>query len=199
MINLLPLQIRDNILYARRNTKLMHWAIAMLMGIAGVAIVAVVGHFYIDQNTQNIKHQAEQAQAELKELKLEETQKRVESISSSLKLVTQVLSKQILMSELIQQIGAVMPAGTSLSSLSVNKIEGGIDLTVLSKNYQTASQVQLNLQDPNNKIFEKVDILGINCSNATSATNGYPCSGTYRALFAKENPFLFLKPAGAKQ
>lgn len=192
MINLLPLETRDNILYARRNTKMMHWAIAMGIGIVGIIVVAVFGHFYIDQNTKNISRQAEQAQAELKELKLEETQARVEGISSSLKLVTQVLSKQVLLSDLIQQIGAVMPSGAALANLSVNKIEGGIDLTIMSKDYQTASQVQVNLQDPSNKIFDKVDIININC-NGTPGAGGYTCTGTYRASFAKENPFLFLK------
>jgi len=98
------------------------------------------------------------------------------------------------LSELLQQVGAVMPSGSSLSSLTVNKFEGGIDLSVQSKDYQTATQIQVNLQDPNNKIFDKVDIININCG-ASSPGSPYPCTGTYRALFAKENPFMFLKKA----
>lgn len=191
MINLLPPETRENIMYARRNTKLLRWSFALLAGIGGIVAVVLVGYFFINQNTKNINRQVELAHEELKVQKLEETQKRVEDISGSLKLVTQVLSKQILFSELLRQAGSVMPSGSSLGALNINKLQGGIDLQVVAKDYQTATQVQVNLQDPNNKIFEKVDIVAISCGNA-SAQAGYPCTGTYRALFAKNNPFSFL-------
>ena len=191
MINLLPPQTRQDILYARRNTKLLRWSMALLAGIAGIVVVVVFGYFYIDQNTRNIGRQVDQAQAELKEQQLEETKKRVEDLSGSLKLTTQVLSRQILFSELLKQTGAVMPAGSSLSGLSLSKLQGGIDLQAVTKDYQTATQVQLNLQDPRNKIFEKVDIINIACG-ASELDDQYPCNASYRASFAKNNPFLFL-------
>jgi len=196
MINLLPPETREGILFARRNTKLLRWSMALLMGAAGVVVVIVFGLFYIDQNTKNISRQVEIGRQELKDKKLEETQKRVEDLSGSLKLVTQVLSKQILFSDLLQQAGAVMPGGSALAGLNISKVQGGIDLQAVSKDYQTASQIQVNLQDPNNKIFEKVDILGIVCA-PTSTPVVYPCSGSYRAMFTKNNPFLFLKPTAA--
>lgn len=192
MINLLPPETRENILFARRNTKLLRWSMALLMGAAGIVVVNVFGLFYIDQNTQNISQQVDISRQELKDKKLEETQKRVEELSGSLKLVTQVLSRQILFSDLLEQTGAVMPGGSSLAGLNISKVQGGIDLQAAAKDYQTASQVQVNLQDPNNKIFEKVDILGIVCA-PTSVPSVYPCNGSYRAMFTKNNPFLFLK------
>src|SRR5262249_51159234 len=136
----------------------------------------------------NINQQVEQARAELRAQKLDETQQRVEDLSNSLKLVNQVLSKQVLFSELLKQTGAVMPSGATLSNLTVSKLQGGIDLQVVSKDYQTATQVQVNLADKNNKIFDKVDIVSITCSTGAQVT-AYPCSGNYRALFAKDNPF----------
>jgi cell division protein FtsL len=196
MINLLPPDIRQNILYARRNTQLLHWAMALLTGIVGVTAVVAFGYFYIDQNTRNVNSQVAQAHQELQSQKLEETQGRVEDISSSLKLVTQVLSKQILVSELLKQTGAVMPSGSSLAGLSINKLQGGIDLQAVSTDYQTATQVQVNLQDPKNKLFDKVDIINVSCSTQGSA-QGYPCTGSYRARFVKDNPFAFLKTSGA--
>jgi hypothetical protein len=197
MINLLPPQTRDDIMYARRNTRLLHWIFAIVVGMFGMVVVVAFGYFYIHQNIQNVSRQVELSKQELKDQKLDETQKQVEEISNNLKLVQQVLSKQVVFSGLIKQIGSVMPAGTSLSSLTLNKLQGGTDLQVASKSYQAASQVQVNLQDPANKIFEKVDIVTINCNpNSQSA---YACTGTYRALFAKENPFYFLNSAGGVQ
>lgn len=195
MINLLPPETRENIMYARHNTKLLRWSAALAIGIVGIVTVVVFGFFYIDQNTKNINKQVDLAREELKIQKLDETQKRVEELSGSLKLVIQVLSKQILFSELLRQAGAVMPAGSSLASLNISKVSGGIDLQAVTKDYQTASQVQVNLQDQGNKIFEKVDILNIVC-NAQSQTVAYPCTGSYRASFSKNNPFLFLKTGG---
>jgi Tfp pilus assembly protein PilN len=199
MINLLPSQTRENIMYARRNTALLHWTTALMAGIAGIVIVVVFGHIFINENTKNINQQVEQAKAELQDQKLDETQKRVEDLSGSLKLVNQVLSKQILFSELLKQTGAVMPSGATLSSLTVSKLQGGIDLQVVSKDYQTATQVQVNLADKNNKIFDKVDIVSITCSTGAQAITAYPCSGNYRALFAKDNPFSVVKTSGGSR
>jgi hypothetical protein len=192
MINLLPSDFRENIMYARRNTKLLRWSFALLAGISGILLVVAFGYFYIDQNTKNVSKQVSLAQIQLEEQKLEETQKRVEEISNSFKLANQVLSKQILFSELLQQAGTAMPNGASLGSLSITKLSGGIDLQAVAVDYNTATQVQVNLQDPKNKIFEKVDIVGINCSSAVAQAGSYPCTGTYRALFAKQNPFAVL-------
>lgn len=195
MINLLPPETRENIMYARRNTRLRKWAVSMVLALFGVIAVVVFGLFYIDQNTRSISRQVDLSHQQLKIQNLEQTQKRVEDISNSLKLSIQVLSKQILFSDLLQQIGAVMPTGASLSSLSISKVSGGIDLQVIAKDYQSATQVQVNLQDPNNKIFQKVDIVNISCNSIVTATGEqqYPCTGSYRALFNTNNPFLFIK------
>ena len=191
MINLLPPDTHQSMVYARRNTKLLRWSMALVASMAGIAAVVTMGYFYIDQNTHNVSLQVDQARTELQAQKLDETQKRVQDISGSLKLVSQVLSKQILFSELLKQTGSTMPGGSSLAGLSINKLQGGIDLQAVAKDYQTATQVQVNLADPKNKLFDKVDIINIACSG--SGQNAYPCTGSYRARFVKENPFAFLK------
>ncbi len=199
MINLLPSETRQNILYARRNTKLLHWVIGLLVGISGIIMVIAIGHIYISENTKNVNRQVSQLQSELKSQKLDETQKRVEELSGSLKLVNQVLSKQVIFSELIKQTGAVMPSGSSLSNLALTKLQGGLDLQVVSKDYQTATQVQVNLADPRNKIFDKVDIISISCATpgGSNTPSAYPCSGNYRARFAADNPYMILKTTPA--
>ncbi len=206
MINLLPPEVREDLIFARRNTQLLRWVIAMILVIIAIFVVVIVGQLYIDQSSKSYRTQIEQTQNELKVQKLEETQKKVENISGSLKLAIQVLSRQLLFSSILKQIGAAMPEGSVLTGLSITKVEGGIDLTAAARDYSTATQVQLNLQDANNKIFEKADILNVQCAGAeTSSTNQntgqstanpldtlYPCKISIRALFAKNNPFLFI-------
>lgn len=197
MINLLPPEAKQNIAYARHNTKLLRWSLALLVGIAGIGVVVIFGQFYIHQSINAYATQQQRTQDELRLQKLDETQKQVEDISSSLKLMVQVLSREVLFSQLLKQIGAAMPAKSSLTGLQIAKTQGGIDLTAATADYNTATQVQVNLQDPANKIFDKADIVNISCTGGAAADPRYPCTVNIRAQFAKNNPFLFINTTPA--
>src|SRR5882762_7669621 len=102
MINLLPPDVKQTIAYARHNTKLLKWSFALIAGIAGIGVVVVFGLVYINQSINSYAAQVEKGQADLKIQKLDETQAKVEDISGSLNLVVQVLSREILFSQLIK-------------------------------------------------------------------------------------------------
>lgn len=194
MINLLPSNYRQNITYARYNTKLLKWSLSLLGSIAGVAVIVVVGLFYIHQSTISYSAQLAQTKQAVKTQQVAKTQQKIQDISSSLKLVIQVLSREVLFSKLLKQIGSAIPANASLTDLKIGEVKGGIDLTAIASDYNTATQVQVNLQDPANKIFNKADIVSINCSSTNATNSKYPCTVTIRAQFAANNPFLFTSP-----
>ncbi len=196
MINLLPPDVKRNMLYARRNTRLRHWCFVLVFAILGALVIVMFGQVYMDQSIKSYRTQVDSSKEQLKAQKLDETRDKVSDISSSLQLVVQVLSRPVLFSKLIQQIGAAIPPGAAMSDLSIGKIEGGIDLKFIAVNYQTATQVQVNLQDPANKIFDKADIINISCASTGAPDPRYPCTVTIRAQFARDNPFLFV---GTKQ
>lgn len=206
MINLLPPDVKQNITYARRNTKLRKWSISIFATMIGIMLILAVGYIYLRQSIQSFTTQVELANQNLKAQKLEETQAEVQDLTDSLKLVVQVLQRQILFSKLIQQTGAALPGGSVLTNLSINKIQGGLDLQAGATDYQTATQVQLNLQDTKNKIFEKADLINIQCLDPKSAgtqsfSSQYPCTVQVRALFAKNSSFSLINTtpgAGAK-
>lgn len=187
MIDLSPNYHKDTLKYARRNATLLSW----LIGIMTILILATgtlfVGQFYLTTETKRFSDINTNIEQELKDKDLEGTLKTIQNISNNLKLIVQVLSKQIIFSDLIKQIGAVMPENTVLSNIELSKVEGGLDLTAEAKDHNTATQIQLNLADPANKLFDKVDIVSINCA-ATIDLN-YPCKVSLRALFAKNTPF----------
>jgi len=193
MINLLPSESKTSIIYARRNSILLKWIMATLAGIAGIVIVIIIGYLFINQSMKTYAGEVESSKQQLRKEKVDETKKRTDEISGSIKLALQVLSKQVIFSELLRQIGAVMPPGASLQNLSIAKLEGGIDLQAVATDYQTASQVQVNLQDPANKIFEKADIVNITCASepAKGTSSQYPCQIIIRALFNKNSPYVF--------
>ncbi len=195
MINLLPPAVKENILYARRNTRLRHWIFGLLASVLVIAATAALGHLYLQQSIHSYTDQVHQGEEQLKAQKLEETQAQVQDLTNSLKLVVQVLSREILFSKLLTQVGAALPGGSVLTNLSISKVSGGIDLQAAATDYQTATQVQVNLQDPNNKIFEKADIINIQCAaqaNGDAIKAQYPCTVQLRALFAKNNPYSFI-------
>lgn len=196
MINLLPPDEKDNFLYARKNTHLRKWVFGMVFVLIGMFVFLAAGHVYIANMTNKYQVQVDAARESLKSQQLEETEKRLQDLSNNLKLVIQVLSREILFSKLIRQIGAVMPSGAVLTGIEISKVEGGIDLNAQAVNYDTASRLQVNLQDPNNKLFDKVDIVQIACDPKVDPE--YPCKATYRALFTKNNPYLFINN-GAKK
>ena len=198
MINLLPPDVKQNISYARQNTKLTKWALACLAGMAGTGVVILFGLFYINQSIRSYSSQIDKTNQGLGAQKLEETQKSVQEISDNLKLVVQVLSREILFSKLIKQIGTAIPSSAVLTDLKIAKTSGGIDLTAVATDYNTATQVQLNLQDPANKIFDKADLINVTCGSSSSANPRYPCTVTIRAQFAKSNPFLFINTTAPK-
>lgn len=195
MINLLPPEEKANFLYARRNTQLRKWVFGLVFVLIGMFVFLAAGHVYIARATNRYQVQVDTARESLQSQNLEETEKRLQDLSNNLKLIVQVLSREVLFSKLIRQVGAVMPQGSVLSSIELSKVEGGLDLSAEAKDYDTASRIQVNLQDPNNKLFEKVDIIQVSC--AQNSETGYPCKVTLRALFSKNNPYLFINN-GAK-
>lgn len=196
MINLLATDLKEQYLYGRRNTILRRWAFALLLGLVGVGVVTTAGLFYMKQSIKTYSSQVTKTQASLEEQKIGEVQKDAQDITDSLKLAVDVLSREVLFSQLLKQIATVTPPNTVLTDLSISKTQGAIEIAAISSDYASATQLQVNLQDPENKIFSKADILNIACV-PTPVDPKYPCTVTVRALFADNNPFLFINRGGS--
>jgi hypothetical protein len=197
MINLLPPEIKAGYHYARRNVQLRRWVVMSLIALIGLMAVGTFGLVTLHQSTTGYSNQVVGAEAQLQKDNLKQTTQQVQDISNSLRLAVQVLSKEVLFSKLITQIGAVMPNGAVLSELNINTEDTGLDLDADTTNYNTATQVQVNLSAPSNKIFAKVDIVNITCSNVQAVNPQYPCVAQFRALFNTKNPFLFINQGGS--
>jgi Tfp pilus assembly protein PilN len=192
MINLLPQEIKQSYRYARRNVQLRRWVIICLVALVGLGAITTYGLLKVQQLTTQSSIQVAATQQLFQKEDFAGTQKQVQDISNSFKLVVKVLGQEVLFSQLLKQIAATIPANANLTGLDINQTQGGIDISANTTDYNTATQVQVNLADPANKIFSKADIISINCSNTTSTNPKYPCTINIRALFAANNPFLFI-------
>jgi len=191
MINLLPPAIKQEYRFARRNRHLLHWATGFAAAIAGLALITGAGLFYLNNTANTYSQQTDSMNRQLQSQNLAGTQKQVTDISNNLKLSVQVLSKEVLFSKLFTQLGSITPPNVVLTGLAISQTQGAIDITAQTSNYNAATQLQANLADPTNQIFSKADIVSISCTDSTTAS-AYPCTATLRALFATNNPFLFI-------
>lgn len=195
MINLLPPEIKSSYRYARRNVILRKWVVLFAVALVGLGAVTTYGLLTLQQSITSYKHQIAATDELFKKEDFAGTQRQVQDISNSFKLAVQVLSKEVLFSQLIKQIGASMPDKAILTGLDINQVQGGIQITAESTDYKTATQVQVNLSDPANKIFSRADIESIKCEGVNDPP--YNCRITIRALFTSDNPFLFINNKGA--
>lgn len=197
MINLLPPETKQSYRYALRNVVLARWLLAFALAFIGLGALGTGGVVYMQQLSHQYARQTDIIQEQLKQQKLTETQSHIQDMTNDFRLVVQVLSQEVLFSKLLEQIAATIPPNANLTNLNITQAAGGIDLTAVATDYTTATQVQVNLADPSNKIFSKADILNITCSS-TAANPRYPCTVTIRALFSDNNPFLFINSSGKK-
>lgn len=193
MINLIPSDHRQAIFYARLNTRLVRWSIGIAIALLGLAIIIAGSLFYLQQDSSRIQSYINESKQSLAAQNEKETLERVKEINDNLKLTVDVLSNEVLFSELLQQIGLIMPPGTVLEDLSLtNEVFGlGITLQVGARDYETGTRTHVNLNDSSNGIFEKADLVGITC-DGDGRSASYPCIVEVRALFQKSNPFLLI-------
>ncbi len=189
MINLLPADYRAHLRHDRSNTQLHRWLVIGAFTIAGMLVVLASGWFYINKQVEDLSKSATATEALLHSKSLVNVQKQADEISQNILIINQVLKREIRFSDLIQQIGKVMPPGAVLGSLTLSKANGAIDITANTKNYSSAAQIAVNLGDPKNNIFAKVDVISIVCSPDQKT---YPCTAAYRALFGKATELRFL-------
>lgn len=191
MINLIPTSDKQAIRYARLNTRLVVWILGI--GAALLALCIVVGGslFYLKQDTNRYAKSAEEINAVLEKNNEKEIIARVNEMSGNIKLTLDVLSKEVLFSKLLTEIGNVMPPSTVLTSLSLDsQLSGAIDLTILSADYESGVKAQVNLTNATTNIFTQADIGSVQCGNTDNST--YPCTSSIRALFSEDND-SFLK------
>lgn len=193
MINLLPPSYASGIRFGRRNAYLRKWLLSAGLAIAGLLLILAAGWLYMDRQSKLLKENIAAIESQLLAQNLSGVQKDAQEISGNVKLIDQVLSRQVRFSELVQAIGRVLPPGTILSGLTLSKVDGAIDLSANTVDHESAARLAANIGDPKNELFDSVDIVSVKC---TTSNNKYKCDAVYRALFSKDAKKRFINSAG---
>lgn len=192
MINLLPPEYADKIRYSRKNSMLVQTLVWVGLANLGLVLILIAGSLYISRQSGHIQAQIQASEKQLKAQNLDEVERQSQQITNNIKTINQVLSKEVLFSEVIQEVGKIIPSGSVLSSISLTQVSGSIDLMINSRDQNSAVQAAANLNDPKNNLFEKVDVINVSCSGSNPS---YPCSSTFKALFSPTAQDRFLKLA----
>ncbi len=196
MINLLPSETRENRLYGRRNRQLVRWCIAALLAAIGIVGIAAGGYVFLTRSEASAASEKTRVETQIAQDQLDKVLAEYNSFTADLKTVVQILSKQILFSELIQQIGSVVPPGTTLNTVSISNKDNALSLDFTLDQASSAPTLQLNLEDPENALFEKADIIQLSCQT-DDVTRVQTCSAQVRVLLKKDAPYYFLNSVKA--
>jgi capsular polysaccharide biosynthesis protein len=188
MINLLPQDLKQDYIYARKNVVLKKYIIISLIGLIGLIIITTFGLIAYKKSYKNNQQQITSLTNQLQHENIASTNQKVQNFTTTFRLVTKALSQEILFSKLITDIGAAMPPNTALTGLSLNNTSNGINLTAKATSYNSATQIQVNLSDPARHLFKNVDIISIN----NTSQGQYNYSVSLRALFNNTNQFLLI-------
>lgn len=208
MINLLPNDYKEDVLYGRRNLKLVRWVIIVWAVVAGVLLIAVFGQFYISQSTSKLQTTLQQSQERIAAQKLEQNQTNLESLNNNFKITSQLLGKQILFSDLFIQLGSIIPKDSVVSQIGLtDKIAGGegVVINIRAASNSAANQAFINISDPKNNLFDDADLLEITKVQSGSSAQGdnfldkYPYSANIQAKFKANSNFIMLNKVKAAQ
>lgn len=190
MIDLLPDDIKTARIYGRRNKLLFKWNLLSFFALLGLLTISGVGYFFINNSTIAAADVKTKTEASIEAANLSEVEAEYAIFSNNLKTVVQILSSQVLFSELLQQIGGVTPTGATLNSVSLSDSDNALDLNFTTTAASIAATIQVNLEDPTNELFEKADIIQVSCQ--IDAEGVEECNVELRALFREDAKFLFL-------
>lgn len=197
MINLLPPETKKDRYYGRKNMVLLKW-IALSIVLFFMLILSIgIGLGIMNRAISNANINKQVLAMSISDDKLNETEQYYNEFLNNVKTVTQILSKQVLYSSLLQQIGKVTPPGANLNSVSISSTDNALDLNFTISSPDIAPILQLNLQDQKNKLFERADIIQVNCQQKEKADN--PCTAQLRAEYKKDAMFIFINTVGANK
>lgn len=159
MINLLPPKRLINMRIARSNTILRRYLELALISVVIVA-AAITGAYYILHNQQqDIQKTVSINQEKVK--KLEPVQKEAEQLSATINTIAGLMSKNVKFSDMLTQIGGIMPPGSSLTGLQFSLEDTSSPLIVSAQVVSEERAAVLRNNLANSALFKDAKIVTI--------------------------------------
>lgn len=171
MINLLPNETKKQIRAARTNVILINFVVYVSIAIAFLAAACAVTYFFIN-NSKTIAEKSNQTVSQTTTDAYNLAKSQANAINLSLTSAKTILDKQISYSSIITGIGAALPNGVIIDSLSLSNSTIGkpMVLRLLSRSASNETLITENLQK--SSLFSNVTVQST--ENVEGDTSGYP-------------------------
>ncbi len=169
MINLLPPQRLANLRIARSNTILRRYIELSLMSIIILIAAVVMAYYFLHSQQVNTRSIVDINKKKVAQL--EPVQKQATQLSSTVNIIAGLFSHNIEFSDMLTQIGGLMPQGSVLTGLqfSVEDLKSPLEISAQVDNEQKAAILRNNLAT--SKLFSKVDIKTVAKNNTPGSTS----------------------------
>jgi len=179
MINLLPPQTKEAIKYARRNVTMIQYVALVVLVAFAIISTLMFGQAVISRNEADIKTSIENSQSKITEL--EKVNEEAEELSSTIETISTLLASEVKFSELLTEIGSLLPSGTVLTNLAVSDDRSEPIILDTNVTNETASAIlRENLSDSD--LFTSADIISITLVDDPGSI--YKFSARLQAYFA---------------
>jgi len=156
MINLLPPQKLSNIRIARSNTTTRRY-IELLLGALVVVIVALIAaYYYMGQQRQNVQAVIDADNTRIAALK--PVQDEAERLSDTVNVIASISARDIQFSDMLVQIGGLMPDGAVLTGLQFSVEDFSSPLTIIAQVDTEAKAAVLLNNIQSSKLFDTSEI-----------------------------------------
>ena len=180
MINLLPPTRLHNLRLARSNTVLRRYVEFMLLGIALIIIAVSAAYYLLNIQQKNVQSTVRISQTKIR--KLEPVQKQAEQLNVTVNTIAGLLARNVKFSDMLTQIGGVMPQGSVLTGLqfSIEDLKSPLVISAQVDTEQKAAILRNNLAS--SPLFSKVTIQSI---------SQYDPQPTVGAPATQDSPYKF--------
>lgn len=172
MINLMPDNAKKEIRAARMNVILSRYIIVILFAFSFLALL-LAGSYFVLTQTKNAALQLTDANATKAEV-YASTKAQVDALSGSLSQTKTILNDEVLYSNVLMNIGQQMPAGTVLSSITLDTASfTGTPITLKAYAKTNNAVVALRQKFQSTPIFTSINFDSVSDSGGI---DGYPFS-----------------------
>ena len=186
MINLLPPERNLNMRVARNNTILRRYLELVVVSLVVIAAAVAGAYYFLYSQQQSIEKTVAINQDKVKAL--EPVQKQAEQLSVTINTIAGLMSKNVKFSDMLTQIGGIMPEGSVLTGLqfSLENLSSPLIVSAQVENEERAAVLRNNLaSSPLFKDAEIITITEIKSDDTADSTVTTPAAPQV------ENPYKY--------
>ncbi len=180
MISLLPPESKNATKYARLNVTLIEYCVLVIIISAGLLGIVFFGMVIVSREEKNLKASIAADEAQVRELA--SISSEAKELSSTVDTISTLLEREVKFSELLDEIGSILPRGSVLTGLTLStQQDQPLTLDALVVDEEAAAVLRENLADSD--LFEAADIVSISSGETDSGNQSYSYTAQYRAYF----------------